>query len=63
MSSKSKVLNEDVVAKIDAVIAALRDVKIDTEEEKKSVDARVAVLEWLKSGRSGKLHVDEIEKK
>ena len=62
MSSKSKVLNEDVVAKIDAVISALMDIKVDNEEEKKSVDARIAVLEWLKSGRSGKLHVDEIKK-
>ncbi len=56
--TKSKVLNENVIAKIDAVIEELKQVKIETEQDKIGVESRISVLEWLKSGRSGHLKVD-----
>ncbi|MBP3340225.1 MAG: hypothetical protein IJD69_00305 [Alphaproteobacteria bacterium] len=56
--TKSKVLNENVIAKIDAVIDELKQVKIETEQDKIGVESRISVLEWLKSGRSGHLKVD-----
>ena len=56
--TKSKVLNENVIAKIDAVIDELKQVKIETEQDKIGVESRISVWEWLKSGRAGHLKVD-----
>lgn len=56
--TKSKVLNENVLAKIDSVIEELKKVDAESEQDKIGVESRIAVLEWLKSGRSGHLKVD-----
>ncbi len=60
--NKSKVLTEEVVSKIDAVIDALKKIPTETEAEKASIDARISVLEWLKSGKAGTVRVQGIEK-
>lgn len=56
--NKSKILNDKVIEKINAVIQELRNIKIETDQDKISIESRIAVLEWLKSGRSGHLKVD-----
>lgn len=56
--NKSKILNDKVIEKINAVIQELRSIKIETDQDKVSIESRIAVLEWLKSGRSGHLKVD-----
>ena len=44
--TKSKVLNENVLAKIDAVIEELKKVDAESEQDKIGVESRIAVLEW-----------------
>lgn len=56
--NKSKILNDKVIEKINAVIQELRNIKIETDQDKVSIESRIAVLEWLKSGRSGHLKVN-----
>ncbi len=55
--NKSKVLTPDVIEKIDAAIDAFRKIDAANAEERASIDARVAVLEWIKSGKSGTVQV------
>ncbi len=59
--NKSKILTPDVVEKIDATIEAFKKLQPENDEERASIDARIAVLEWLKSGRRGTVKVHSVQ--
>lgn len=54
--NKSKILTPAIIEKIDAVIEEFNKIDADAQE-RVSIDARIAVLEWLKSGKSGTVQV------
>lgn len=54
---KKRVLTDKFVQKVDEAISALREIDVKDSDEQMVIDSRVAVLEWLKSGRAGKLVV------
>lgn len=60
--NKSKVLTPEVIEKIDAVIAAFKAIEVETDEERASIEARIAVMEWLKSGKRGTVQVHPADK-
>lgn len=57
MTDKRKVLTPEIVAKLDDLIAEFRKIEIENDYDKKNVESRIAVLEWLKSGKAGRLEV------
>lgn len=60
MTDKCKVLTPEIVAKLDDLIAEFRKIEIENDYDKKNVESRIAVLEWLKSGKAGRLEVGKI---
>ena len=54
---KKKVLTDKVIDKINDVIDALKEIEVKDAEERRIVESRIAVLEWLKSGQPGKVVV------
>lgn len=57
MTDKCKVLTPEIVAKLDDLIAEFHKIEIENDYDKKNVESRIAVLEWLKSGKAGRLEV------
>ena len=59
MSDNVKVMTDDVINAIDNVIEILQQKLQDTngrEDLTVAIQARIGVLEWLKTGKGGKLH-------
>ena len=55
---KNKVLTEEIVQSIDNTIRLLRDLQLDNDQDKKHIEGRIAVLEWIKTGQGGKIVVN-----
>lgn len=49
---------QKVVAKLDDAITAFREMQVERPQDTDAIEARIAVLEWLKTGESGELTVD-----
>lgn len=59
MSDNVKVMTDDVIDAINNVIEILQQKLQDTngrEDLTVAIQARIGVLEWLKTGKGGKLH-------
>jgi hypothetical protein len=54
---RKKVMTEKVIEKINDVISALQEITVENPADKSVIDSRIAILEWMKTGRSGKLIV------
>lgn len=50
-------LTPQIVEKLDDLITEFRKIEIENDHDKKNVESRIAVLEWLKSGKAGRLEV------
>lgn len=60
---KKKTSVTKVIAKLDAAIAAFREMQTERPQDADAIEARIVVLEWLKTGNSGELTVDTPDKK
>lgn len=61
MNKKTSVAK--VITKLDAAIAAFREMQAERPQDADAIEARIVVLEWLKTGNSGELTVDASDKK
>ncbi len=61
MNKKTSVAK--VITKLDAAIAAFREMQAERPQDTDAIEARIVVLEWLKTGNSGELTVDTPDKK
>ncbi len=61
MNKKTSVAK--VITKLDAAIAAFREMQAERPQDTDAIEARIVVLEWLKTGNSGELTVDTSDKK
>lgn len=61
MNKKTSVAK--VITKLDAAIAAFREMQVERPQDTDAIEARIVVLEWLKTGNSGELTVDTSDKK
>ncbi len=55
---KNKVLTDEIIQSIDNTIRLLKELNLDNEQDRKHIEGRIAVLEWIKTGQGGKIVVN-----
>ena len=55
---KNDVLTPEIIESIDNTIRLLKELNPENEQDKKHIAGRIAALEWIKTGRGGKIIVN-----
>ena len=55
---KNEVLTPEIIESIDNTIRLLKELHPDNDQDKKHIAGRIAALEWIKTGRGGKIIVN-----
>lgn len=55
---KNDVLTPEIIESIDNTIRLMKNLHPDNEQDRKHIAGRIAALEWIKTGRGGKIIVN-----
>ena len=55
---KNDVLTPEIIESIDNTICLMKNLHPDNEQDRKHIAGRIAALEWIKTGRGGKIIVN-----